>query len=162
FYGDEGGQTINAANGNANTSLITVANPTNSVYTIMVKARGGNLTYSNATYTLGVRALNYAVVDFDGGSSSVTNQTSSSWRYFRVDVPLNVLGWDIRLSNVSTGLPRMVICRDILPTALTTTPWNTPGILTTWPTTNEWAATADWTRRANSADGTIVEDGRIL
>jgi hypothetical protein len=161
-YGSEGGQVIATANGDANSSLITVANPSNSVYTIMVKARGSGTTYSNASYTLGVRALNYGVVDFDGGSMSVTNQPSGSWQYFRVDVPTNVLGWDVRLANVSSGLPRMVVRRDLLPNALTTGPWGSPSIATSWPSTNEWAATADWTRRSSSADGTTVEDGRIL
>jgi hypothetical protein len=161
-YGIEGGQNIAAANGNAKTNLITVANPSNGVYTVMVKARVQAGSYPNATYTLGVRALTFTDVAFDGGMAVVTNHAGNTWRYYRVEVPTNTLGWDLRLVNVTAGLPKLVVRRDILPSALTTGPWNNPSVLTNWPTTNQWAADEDWTRRTFSADGLVNEEGRIL
>lgn len=161
-YGNEGGQTITAANGDAKTNLITVANPSNGVYTVMVKARALSASYPSAAYTLGVRALTYLDVAFDGGLALVTNHAPNTWRYYRLEVPTNTLGWDLRLLNVTAGLPKLVVRRDILPSSLTTTPWSNPGVSTNWPTTNQWAASADWTRRPTSADGLVNEDGRIL
>jgi len=162
-YGNDGGYTIVAATGNANTNLISLANPVAGVYTVMVKARASTgTTFTNASYTLVVRATTYSAVTFDGGSAVVTNHPANTWRYYRVDVPTNALGWDLRLANVISGLPKMVVARDQLPTALTTTPWGAPGTTLNWPTTNQWAAVSDWTRRASSADGLIVEDNRIL
>jgi hypothetical protein len=165
-YGSDGGQTLTPLTGNANTNLITIVNPTNDTYTIMVKARASSANvYPNATYALGVRALSYTDVAFDGGTAVVTNQTQATWRYFKVEVPPEALGWDIRLANVISGLPKLVVCRDTLPATtlpLATKPWSTPEVLTNWPTTNQWAAEADWTRRTFSANNATNEDGRIL
>jgi hypothetical protein len=162
-YGNEGGYALTPTTGDANTNLLSYANPSNGIYTVMVKARGLNGVYPNASYSLTVRALSVIPVSFDGGSVVITNQTPNTWRYFRVDIPTNILGWDIRLSNVATSaLPKLVVRRDILPSSLTTGPWGTPSITTNWPTTNQWGAGLDWTRRSFTADGSILEDGRIL
>jgi len=161
-YGADGGQNIVVLTGNANTNLITIVNPTNGTYSIIVKARGTLGVYPNATYTLGVRALSYVDVAFDGGTAVVTNHAQNTWRYYRVDVPSETTGWDIRLANVNSGLPKMVVRRDTLPAALTTTPWAAPGTTTNWLTTNQWAAGADWTRRTFSSNNLTNEDGRIL
>lgn len=162
-YGNDGGYTITAGNGNANTNLISIANPADGVYTVMVKARGTTLTtFSNASYTLVVRATTDIPVAFDGGTVVVTNHAAGTWRYYRVEVPTNALGWDVRLTDVISGLPKMVVARDVLPAALTTTPWGSPGTAQNWPSTNQWAASADWTRRTTAADGVTIEDGRIL
>lgn len=161
-YGNEGGYTIAAAIGNANTNLITVANPSNGVYTVMVKARGISGAYTNASYTLVIRATSYTPVEFDGGIATVTNQPAGTWSFFRIHVPTNALGWDVRLINVTSGLPRLVVRRELLPAALSTTPWSNPSVATNWPPTNSWAAGADWTRRTSSADNSVNEDGRIL
>jgi len=161
-YGADGGQAISALTGNANTNLITVVNPTNGSYSIMVKARTSAGNYPNATYTLGVRALSYVDVAFDGGSAAVTNHAPNTWRYYKVEVPPGIEGWDVRLANVISGSPKLVVRRDTLPAALTTGPWSSPGTVTNWLTTNQWAAGADWTRRTSSANGVTNEDGRIL
>lgn len=162
-YGNEGGYTITAGTGNANTNLISVANPAEGLYTVMVKARASTgTTFTNASYTLVVRATTYVPVGFDGGSVVVTNHMANTWRYYRVEVPTNALGWDLRLTSVISGLPKLVVARDVLPVALSTAPWSSPGTTTNWPTTNRWAAGADWTRRSSSADGLVVEDNRLL
>lgn len=161
-YGNLGGYTITTGTGNANTNLISIVNPSNGVYTVMVKARAAGTAISNATYTLVIRATSYTPVTFDGGNIVVTNHPANTWRYYRVDVPADALGWDIRLANVTAGLPKLVVARDLLPSALTTAPWGSPAIVANWPTTNRWAANSDWTRRSSSADGLIVEDDRIL
>ncbi len=160
-YGNEGGYLLASGSGDANTNRITLVNPTNGLYTLMVKARGSQSSYPDASYTLIVRAVGYTALTFDNGTSAVTNQTVNTWRYFRVDVPTNALGWDLRLINVTSGAPRLVVCRDLLPTSLLTT-WGPPAATTNWPSGGQWAAAGDWTRRPYSADGLVIEDGRIL
>lgn len=161
-YGYEGGQTISALLGNANTNFITVVNPTNGTYSVIVKARLSGTNYPNATYTLGVRALSYTDLAFDGGNITVTNQSQNTWQYFKVEVPSGPLGWDLRLLALGASQPKFVIRRDTLPAALTTGPWSVPSTTTNWLTTNQWAAGADWTRRTFSANNLTNEDGRIL
>lgn len=164
-YGHEGGQNTLRV---TDDSLITVANPSNGVYSIVVKANSGGASfYSNATYTIRISAVTATPVAFDGGSVTVTNHPAGTWRYYRVEVPTNapdLLGWDIRLHNVPTngGLPRLVVRRDQLPSVLSTTPWNYPQNTLTWPTGYHLAATYDWSRRQYNPNQQIDEYGRIL
>jgi large repetitive protein len=162
IYGSEGGYGLAAGLGEANSQLITLPVSTNRVYTILVKARSVSGNFTNATYTLRLRAINARQLDFDGGTVSVTDQAPNSWRYFVVTVPPEAEGWDIRLTDVAAGLPRLVVSRDELPVSLTTRTWSRPGSSSNWPSGNQWAAGPDWTRRATSTSGSINEDGRIL
>ena len=161
-YGNDGGESPGT---DVNATLLNIANPTNGIYTLVVKARalsGIPGALSNATYTLRINASGTIPINFDQGTSSVVNQAPSTWRYFRVIVPTNALGWDIRLINVVSGLPRIVVRRETLPNAPLTMPWGAPGATANWPTNYQWAPGADWTRRSLSVDGLVNEDGRIL
>lgn len=157
-YGNEGGEPPGS---DISTNLITVANPTNGLYTLAVKARSLLGLFPSATYTLRINASTTLPVSFDQGMATVVNQAPLTWRYFSVVVPTNAQGWDVRLATVSSGLPRLVVRRATLPNVLLTTPWTTPGSSATWPSNNQWAPGPDWTRRSLSVDG-INEDGRIL
>jgi len=144
-------------------TLINVANPSNTVYTLVVMARSLSSVFSDAKYTLRLNASGAIGLNFDNDSYSITNQAAQTWRYFRVVVPTNGLGWDLRLLNVSNGTPRIVVRRETLPTSVQTTPWGTPGSLSSWPTNAQWAPGPDWTRRSQSfADPAISEDGRVF
>jgi large repetitive protein len=160
-YGSDGGDL---ANNDVNQYLLNIANPSNGVYTLIVKARGNGITWSNAAYTLRINASGTVPLNFDAGTSVIANQGSQLWRNFRIVVPTNAMGWDIRLTNVVGGSPRIVVRRESLPASYSTTPWGQgqSGTYTYWPTNYQWASGADWTRRSYSIDGTIVEDGRIL
>ncbi|MGA1238902.1 MAG: hypothetical protein ACO34E_18795, partial [Limisphaerales bacterium] len=96
-------------------------------------------------------ALEQAVVAFDGGTSAVVDQAAQTWRYYRVDVPAGVLGWDLRLREVSGAMPQMVVRRDLLPESVRTqgsANWQRyPGYNTGWPSGYQWAAGSDWTGR---------------
>ena len=82
-------------------------------------------TYPDASYVLQVHAAPPPVVAFDGGTYAVTNQPPATWQFFQITVPAdtNLLGWDVRLVGVTNGSPQMVVCRDTLPTGLSTGPW---------------------------------------
>ncbi len=155
-YGTDGGETLNTY---VTASLINAANPT-TVFTLAVKARGVGTTFSNANYTLRLNSSKAQFVSFNEGSAVVTNQSANTWRHFRVVVPTNILGWDLRLINVSTGLPRMVVCREALPATLANT-LNNPGSAVIWPTNAQWYPGVDWTQRPKAAD-TNDETGRVL
>jgi hypothetical protein len=154
-------------NGNPNSiyvhpALINVGDVTNNIYTLIVMARSTNNTFTNTSYTLRLNASGTTTLAFDGGSSTVTNHTPLTWKYFRVTVP-QADGWDIRLQSVYGGQPRMVIRRESLPSTLQTSPWSSPGAATSWPTNAQWAPTTDWTHRSISATNVNQnEDGQVF
>jgi large repetitive protein len=135
------------------------------VYSIGIKANGDAL----ASYTLRVRPVPPSLVSFDGGSALVSDQAAGAWRYFRIEVPVGCMGWDLRLTNVTSGQPQLVVRRDRLPNEVVTSSGNVwpdwyygPTAYTNWPSGYQWAPLTDWTARAWSHDGTTNEDGRVL
>ncbi|MGZ5568463.1 MAG: InlB B-repeat-containing protein, partial [Limisphaerales bacterium] len=160
-YGCEGGETTSV---DGSGSLVTLLSPSPGVYSIVIKARQSGAIIPDATFTLHIDATTppgTIQFPFDGSTDTVTNQATNGWRYYAIDVPAGALGWDVRLTNVTSGNPKMVVRRDVPPLSLTTAPWSTPGSSSSWATSNQWAAAADWTRRSFSAAGTN-EDGRVL
>jgi len=145
--------------------LTTAANPPAGIYSMVVRASATGGTYTNypdASYTVRVHAVTANEVTFDGGISVVVNQPAAEWRFFRIDVPTNTLGWDIRLVNVTNGRPQMVVRRDQLPITFGNGGWS-PNASTNWPTGNHWPAGGDWTKRVfDNHSYTINADGRIL
>lgn len=161
YYGNEGGEKATDASAN----FLSVANPTNGTYRLAIKARTAtsSLFIPDASYTLRVVATDFVDLNFDQGTFTVENQAPATWRYFRVVVPTNASGWDLRLTDVKSGLPRLMVRRETLPDALTTTSgWSSPGTTYTWPTNYQYASSADWTKRKYSTDGAVDEDGRIF
>ncbi len=101
-------------------------------------------------FTLQATDLSQTPVAFAGGSTAVSGHTVDDWRWFRVDVPAGVLGWDLRLRDVSGGTPRMVVRRDLLPDSVGSTPGWFDGSSVTWPSGYQWTQSADWTGRSSS------------
>ena len=123
-------------------SLINLPNPVPGTYTIMVKAAAtGSATFSDASYTIRLHALGALPLAFDGGAISITNQPANTWQYFLVTVPSEALGWDLRITNVTSGSPGLVVCRDQLPGDFGTT-FGTGG--PNWPSGGQWVAGVDW------------------
>lgn len=150
--------------------LINVANPAPGTYTLTVSADSGyypgfGYGYSNATYTVRVHALGSIPLAFDGGSAAIANQAQDNWQYFTVNVPATAFGWDLRLTNVTSGDPRLVVRHAQLPDGLSThidNPccywyWNS---WDSWPTGYQFAATYDWTG-FNGTNG-ANEYGRLM
>ena len=80
-----------------------------------------------------------------------TNVTRSAvpaghWNFFRIDVPAETLGWDVRLVDVTQGSPQMVVRRDLLPDGLVSGPypypwwawWDPPWNYSYWPSGSQW------------------------
>jgi hypothetical protein len=160
YHGNDGGE---GPLGNlAHMSLLVVPNPVDGIWSLAVKARmAPNGLWSNATYVLRVNVISIEDVPFDGGSYVVRNQPHATWRFFRVEVPPDAVGWDVRLTNVISGQVRMVVRRSVLPNTLATGPWSQPHTKFNWDTNNTWAAASDWTRRAQDVNG-VSEDNRVL
>jgi len=151
--------------------LITLANPPAGIYSLVVNASAtanDYFSYPDASYTVRVHAVTATEIAFDGGTSAVVNQPAAEWRYFKITVPTNTLGWDLRLVNVTNGIPRLVVRRDQLPSGLFTDSYwipyglSGPFMVTNWISGNQWAADYDWTDRQYDATGTTNEYGRIL
>lgn len=169
-YGNEGGETSEAL---VNATSISVTNPVAGIYSLLIKARSVGSTFSNASFTLQVKGYTNAPIQnsivpllVDGPLVVVTNHSSNSWRYYQLEVPTNanLLGLDIRLTNINAGLPKLIMRRDVLPVTTVNIGWpgNAPGSASSWTTSNQWAANAEWSRRHKSADNLIDESGRIL
>ena len=144
YYGIDGGQTATWYD----PLLINIASPTPTNYTLMVQAAN---PLTNADYTIRIHAQGPLPLAFDGGPApSITNQPPGNWQYFLVTVPAtNVMGWDLRLTDVTSGDPRLVVRRGLPPNGLSSHDANGGGwggwSSTSWPTGYQWAASSDWT-----------------
>jgi hypothetical protein len=151
-YGNYGGTNFQWT-GN---SLITVPNPFGT-YNLSVYAASAAGLYSSASYVVRVHAVPPTDVSFDTGSFAVADQPAGQWNFFRITVPADALGWDLRLVAVTNGAPKMVVSRETLPISLGTFSPNSswpnacdnycpiPWIGSEWAATNQWAGSDDWT-----------------
>lgn len=149
----------------ANSTLINLASPTPTNYTLCVQAQSYVSAYSNATYTIRLHALGLIPVAFDGGTSTIASQALGTWQYFTVNVPSSAFGWDLRLTNVTSGNPQLVVRRGTLPDGLSTHT-DTGGYwysynATSWPTGYQWAASYDWAGYTFDAKGSNIV-GKML
>ncbi|MFO0750042.1 MAG: hypothetical protein U1F43_30890 [Myxococcota bacterium] len=132
-------------------SIVTVAEP-DGTYVVTVTGGYGPPDYqaADSSYDLVVEAVGEDALAMNGGQISVTDQPTQTWRYFRVHVPADALGWDLRLANVTTGHPKMVIRRDALPEDFSTTylGYNASIYdLDHWDSGWTWSPSADLTQR---------------
>ncbi len=111
-------------------ALDTLLNP-DGTFTVIVVTQAvqpGNL-FVPARYELEVMGFGTTELAFTGGPSrTVVNQPANTWRYFTIDVPEataanGLLGWDLRVRNVQSGDPRMVISRDTPVEYIQHQPW---------------------------------------
>jgi hypothetical protein len=107
-------------------------------------------------FTLEASKIQPAPVAFNNGSAAVTDQLRNAWSWFRIDVPAGVLGWDLRLRDITGGNPQMVVARDLLPATVGTWPWLYPNHGSEWPSGYGWAQYADWSGRVLNADESSV------
>ena len=140
-YGNLGGWAARWSD----SSVIRVPWPVAGVYTLLVQAASFNGQYTNTSYTLQVAAQSALTPAFDGGTTVITNQPADGWNYFLIRVPPDALGWDLRLTNIITGSPRLVVCRAGWPYDLTSRFTNG----TAWA----WGAATNWPVGAQAAPG---------
>lgn len=154
--GTGGGQTTAPTGGvsrRTDDDLITIANPPAGTYTITVRADEVSGNYPDASANLVIVANSPVPLAFNNGTATVTGQAPTAWRYFQVTVPDGIMGWDIRLANITSGNPQMVVRRDLLPSSVGTTNggssgWN-PSADAIWTTGYQWAGSTDWTGRTH-------------
>ena len=165
-YGTDGGN-----NSDANTRILTVANPTPGEWRAIVRAGHGaspQFAFNTASADLVVTAHSTVPLPFDGGTFTINGQQPGTWRYFAVEVPGTATGWDVRLRDVQGPIPAMMVRRDLLPSVpanlipgfipLGWLPWT----VTSWPTGNQWLAGVDWTGYALDAAGVSVPPRLVM
>src|SRR5262249_40145804 len=85
----------------------------------------------------------------DFSVNQVTDQGAGRFQFFHIDVPTTAMGIALHLANVTSGDPRLVVCRGLLPVNLNTWLINsnawTPNTSTNWPIGAQAAYTTDWT-----------------
>jgi hypothetical protein len=156
-YGVDGG-----ASGSYPTGAST--DPTPGIYTLAIQQ---TYPYADTSYGLDLhlRFTGFTPMSYDsiGNSMSVTNQPAGWWRYFQVVVPsdTNLLGWDLRLTNVTSGYPQMVVCNGEFPLSGGTfgLGWpfgDMPQAGTTWPEGDQWNGEMDWTGEPYNANGSYA------
>lgn len=165
-YGLDGGNggTFFGTAGSHPLSLINVAPGT---YSVVLRAEPTASGFEDATCTLRIEGKAPVDAAFDGSMTAVSNQETGTWRFFKIVVPADALGWDLRLRNVTGGSPRMVVQRDTMPVDVVTQP--TSGwpnyvpwfFYTTWQSGYSYAAGAGWAGWQYSATGEY-EYGRDL
>src|SRR6185369_4240339 len=107
-------------------------------------------------FVLRTQPLTAALTNFDESLVSVINQPAGKWRFLRIDVPTNALGWDVRVVNVTAGNPQMVVNRDALPEFFCNCLDNpvvqwTPSSSAHWLSGYKWTGGVDWTGRPNGS-----------
>ncbi|MEK7951309.1 InlB B-repeat-containing protein [Luteolibacter soli] len=158
-YGVTGGQTtgpVGGMNRDTLTNLSTYPNPVPGVYTLTVRADEVSGTFPDASADLVITANAPVPLAFNG-TANVTSQPATAWRYFQVTVPDGIMAWDIRLTNITSGNPQMVIRRDQTPSSVGTnngvsSPWS-PSSDTSWSSGYQWAGGSDWTGRTHNLLG---------
>ncbi|MBL0224669.1 MAG: hypothetical protein IPQ16_03520 [Geobacteraceae bacterium] len=147
YRANEGGRAYTTNND----TLITLTQPAEGDYTVIVSNQSlyvsPTTTYPDAGYDLEIAAQGVVDLVFTNSSLPVNNQEANTWRYFKMVVPTDALGWDFRL-KATGGTPRLVVRRDQLPAAFGSTysiNWRSD-----WPTGYQWEGGDDWTGRYNN------------
>ncbi|WP_322284137.1 hypothetical protein [Prosthecobacter sp.] len=116
-------------------------------------------------FQLDVHPITPTTVTFNNGTQSVSNLAVGRFRYFRVDVPntAGILGWDVRVRDVTSGTPQLVVRRDVLPESVGSSGFGSnPSEATTWASGNSWAGSVDWTGRSQTPGGGTVSTQRLV
>ena len=147
-YGYAGGETyvpVGGVNRVENSTIYTQANPPAGTYHLTVRADSSGSVYPDALANLVIIANAPAPLAFNGGTSNVNGISPSAWRYFTVTVPAGAVGWDLRLKNITSGTPNLVVRRDSIPASPGTSGvgYSQPN----WPTGATLRAGNDWTGR---------------
>ncbi|HSC75097.1 MAG TPA: hypothetical protein VLB90_02535 [Pseudomonadales bacterium] len=144
------------------TDLITVPAPTGD-YWVLIANQEQTDPGLDGGYDLEVEGKAMPDLSFNGGSIDVPAadpQIANSWRYYKVVVPANAVGWDVRLNNVTSGKPQMVIRRDLSPTSFTL-PASMQLAQTTWPSGSQVVVSGDYTDDM-AAGSAVVPTGRYF
>lgn len=172
YRASEGGDNPQLSVG---TTIMNFVQPDAGDYTLLVLAsvddQGAEV---NLALDLEVSVISATNLTFNGGSDTVVNQAPDTWQYYKVVVPAdaNLLGWDLRLKNVTSGEPQMVVRRDLLPgnfnyitDGYTQIPSaSISNIRSHWASGDQWPAEyagSDWTTRYYQ-DAGAPEKGQII
>ena len=152
-YGNNGGQGYTWQS----STLINIANPAVTNYTLMVQSVASD---GNASYHVRIHAMGPLPVTFDGGASNIVNQVAGTWQYFKINVPPNAFGWDLRIVGATNANPYLYVCRDLAPGP------SNPNYYywyyqSTWPSTYQVQAGYDWTGEYYDNNG-VYRYGQVL
>ena len=82
---------------------MSTAAPNGDYYLVVSgEATFGNNAYEQATYDLQVSIQSETVLDFNQGAIAVVDQADDEYQYFRVDVPEDAEGWELRVRDIVT------------------------------------------------------------
>ncbi len=144
-YGCDGGTYSSSTH----LQLITLANPAPGTYSLIVKAIADGWDYPDASYTIRLHSGSALAAGFDASRTAVASHLAGTWRFFRIDVPPDALGWDLRVIEPDAGDPLLFVRRDLLP-VYGEIPGPDGG---QWPSGAQWIVSSDWTGYSQNPDG---------
>lgn len=134
--------------------MVTVPMPSGDYWVLVGNQEQSEATRLDGLYDLDISGQAIPDLAFNGGNLTVpvsTPQVANTWRYYRVTVPTNAVGWNLRLRDVTAGDPRMVIRQDQSPTSFSV-PSSLPLTQTTWPSLAQVAVGSDFTNDKDAAN----------
>ena len=141
------------------TDFLYLTSPDAGYYTLSITEQSGT---SEGSYRLVIRGIEPAVADVDGFSDTVDNLPEGEWVYYEVEVPEDILGWEIRVTEWEEFRPWIVVRRDALPDQTSGGGLNVANSFT-WGSGNFVAIdSGDWTDRSVSADGGQANESYVL
>ncbi|RKX42273.1 MAG: hypothetical protein DRP64_10115, partial [Verrucomicrobia bacterium] len=150
------------------TTIINMTEPAPGIWSLMVNDSRSAGSIEPGFYTLRIITSGSTDIIFDGGGDSNVDLLPESWKYYKVEVPVqtngnNVIGWELRTTQWSGSRPRMYIRRDELPSTSGAPGWYYPWSTTSWPSGNQWLTQGgDWTHRSYTSDGSQVYPKYLL
>lgn len=155
-YGWTGGQTTTT-----HPVLVTVQNPYEDTYTLLVRANAETSGFTDASATLNISLVD-TLPQIDpvngGGSVSVTNQPAEGWRYFVLNIPANpdLKGIRVSLKNITSGVPRMIIRKGTQMPANFTSTSTLNSDSGTWLNDQQWSQANDFTGLQKDSSGLLA------
>ncbi|MCK4564370.1 MAG: hypothetical protein KAU94_06830, partial [Verrucomicrobia bacterium] len=150
------------------TTIINMSEPAPGTWSLMINDSRSAGSIGSGSYTLRIITSGATDIVFDGGGDSNVDLLPESWKYYKVEVPVqtnghNVIGWELRTTQWSGSRPRMYIRRDELPSTSGAPGWYYPWSTTFWPSGNQWLTQGgDWTHRSYTSDGSQVYPKYLL
>lgn len=167
-YGTSYGSYSGYAYQHTDPSIINITQPSPGTWSLMVNDSRSASSITAGSYMLNIEVSGPTDIVFDGGGKSNVSLPPSTWKYYKVEVPVqvngqDVVGWELRTTQWSGSRPTMYIRRDELPASSGAPGWYYPWSYTTWPSGYQWSTSGgDWSQYAYSSDGSVTYPKYLL
>ncbi|WP_372794583.1 hypothetical protein [Pontiella sp.] len=149
-------------------AILNFTEPAAGTWSLMVNDSRNAASIDSGSYTLKFITSGTSNIAFDGGGGTNIVLAPESWKYYKVEVPVqtngqDVIGWELRTTAWSGARPWMGIRRDVLPASSGAPGWYYPYSYTYWPSGYQWSTTGgDWSKRSYPPVGSETHPKYLL